>query len=81
MFEQTFVRSSIIRLLKRLDFASMEFSVYFLGYEAPENIPAETDPQQLFWLFSQKAVLSLTQYVTKEPGESKGWALGRKKGS
>ena len=39
----------------------MAFSVYFLGYEDVSNIPSDTDPQQLAWLFSRKAVLSLTQ--------------------
>nr|CAD1818987.1 unnamed protein product [Ananas comosus var. bracteatus] len=45
------------RLLKRLDFPEMKFSLYFSCYEDTASAPA--DPvQRTVWTFSQKATLS-----------------------
>lgn len=49
-----------MRLLRKLDFAEMKFSLYFLigpdaGEEAPEDPQARTA-----WMFGQRAVLELT---------------------
>lgn len=48
------------RLLKRLDFPSMNFSLYFMGYEKAEDIPTD-DKERTRWMFSRKATVELTQ--------------------
>ncbi|XP_045610144.1 lactoylglutathione lyase [Procambarus clarkii] len=48
-----------MRLLKKLDFPSMKFSLYFMGFEPAENIPQNED-ERTTWCFSQKATLELT---------------------
>ena len=50
----------IVRLLKRLDFPSMKFTLYFLGYEKKEDIP-EDEADRTRWTFSRKATIELTQ--------------------
>ncbi|XP_063221987.1 lactoylglutathione lyase [Bacillus rossius redtenbacheri] len=48
-----------MRLLQKLDFPDMKFSLYFLGYERADDVPA--DPRELAeWTFSRKATLELT---------------------
>ena len=49
------------RLLKRLDFPSMKFSLYFMGYEKAEDIPTD-DKERIRWTFSRKATVELTQW-------------------
>jgi len=52
-----------MRLLQKLDFPEMKFSLYFMGYEPAEDIPAaHTDRTR--WAFSRKATVELTQYVS-----------------
>eukprot|EP00850_Spirogloea_muscicola_P004573 SM000019S05117 [mRNA] locus=s19:1097073:1098956:+ [translate_table: standard] len=46
-------------LLKRLDYPSGKFSIYFMGYEDPREIPQD-DSERVKWLFSRKATLELT---------------------
>eukprot|EP00850_Spirogloea_muscicola_P006184 SM000029S10479 [mRNA] locus=s29:324268:326149:- [translate_table: standard] len=46
-------------LLKRLDYPTGKFSIYFMGYEDPREIPQE-DSERVNWLFSRKATLELT---------------------
>ncbi|XP_043483959.1 lactoylglutathione lyase [Leptopilina heterotoma] len=47
------------RLLQKLDFPEMKFSLYFLGYENGEDIP--TDKRECIeWTFSRKATIELT---------------------
>ncbi|XP_057315623.1 lactoylglutathione lyase-like [Hydractinia symbiolongicarpus] len=48
-----------MRLLHRLDFPSMKFSLYFMGYESEEDVP-KTDEERLVWCFSRKATLEMT---------------------
>ena len=50
----------LFRLLKRLDFPSMKFSLYFMGYEKAEDIPTD-DKERIRWTFSRKATVELTQ--------------------
>ena len=50
------------RLLKKFDFPSMKFSLYFMGYEDPADIPAD-ETERTRWVFNQRATLELTQYV------------------
>lgn len=51
----------LFRLLKRMDFPSMKFSLYFLGYEKAEDIPTTDDKERIRWTFSRKATVELTQ--------------------
>lgn len=51
-----------MRLLQKLDFPEMKFSLYFLGYENLEDIPTDRK-QSLEWTFRRKATLELTQLV------------------
>jgi len=48
-----------MRLLKKLDFAEMKFSLYFMGYENAEDIPVD-EKDRTEWTFSRKATLELT---------------------
>ena len=46
-------------LLAKFDFPAMEFSLYFMGYEDPSDVPV--DPaEQARWVFSRPALLELT---------------------
>lgn len=49
-----------MRLLKKLDFPSMKFSLYFVGYEPAEDIPSD-ETERTSWCFSRKATVELTQ--------------------
>ena len=49
-----------IRLLKRLDFPSMKFTLYFMGYEKKEDIPSD-ETERTRWMFTRKATIELTQ--------------------
>lgn len=50
-----------LRLLKKFDFPSMKFSLYFMGYEDAADIPSD-EGERSKWLFSRRATLELTQY-------------------
>lgn len=65
-----------LRLLTKLDFAEMKFSLYFLGYHAEEAIP--DDPKdRAQWMFSQPATLELTHnWGTESDPEFKGYHSG-----
>ncbi|XP_058107954.1 lactoylglutathione lyase-like isoform X1 [Magnolia sinica] len=65
-----------MKLLKRLDFPEMKFSLYFMGYENP--ISAPTDPvQRTVWTFSQKATIELTHnWGTESDPDFKGYHNG-----
>lgn len=49
-----------MRLLQKLDFPDMKFSLYFMGYEDPKEIPLDRR-ESLEWIFSRKATIELTQ--------------------
>ncbi|EDV23681.1 expressed hypothetical protein [Trichoplax adhaerens] len=57
-----------MRLLKRFDFAGMKFSLYFMGYEDPKDIP-EDENELASWVFQRKACLELTHNWGKEEAE------------
>ncbi|TDR56979.1 lactoylglutathione lyase [Halomonas ventosae] len=49
-----------MRVLRRLDFEEMQFSLYFLARPEPgERVPEETG-ERTVWTFSQRGVLELT---------------------
>ncbi|XP_012175731.1 lactoylglutathione lyase isoform X3 [Bombus affinis] len=48
-----------MQLLQKLDFPEMKFSLYFLGYENPKDIPTDKR-ESIEWTFSRKATLELT---------------------
>lgn len=58
-------------LLKRLDFAEMEFTLYFLGFIRDDDMPIPDDPQErAAYAFRQKALLELTHNWGTEKDES-----------
>ncbi|XP_057832972.1 lactoylglutathione lyase isoform X2 [Cryptomeria japonica] len=65
-----------MKLLKRLDFPDMKFSIYFMGYEDITAIPS--DPvDRTVWTFSQKATIELTHnWGTESDPEFKGYHSG-----
>lgn len=48
-----------MHLLQKLDFPEMKFSIYFLGYENPKDIPTDRR-ESIEWTFSRKATIELT---------------------
>ncbi|KAK2182399.1 hypothetical protein NP493_356g01030 [Ridgeia piscesae] len=48
-----------MRLLKKVDFPAMKFSLYFMGFEDSADIPKDS-PDRTRWVFSRKGVLELT---------------------
>ncbi|KAK6183012.1 hypothetical protein SNE40_010568 [Patella caerulea] len=48
-----------MRLLKKFDFESMKFSLFFLAYDDGSNIPKD-EKERTSYCFSQKATLELT---------------------
>ncbi|XP_063430078.1 lactoylglutathione lyase-like [Mytilus trossulus] len=58
-----------MRLLKKLDFPAMTFSLYFMGYDQPENIPTD-EKERTRYCFSQKATLELTHNWGTEKDDS-----------
>ncbi len=48
-------------LLQKLDFPSMKFSLYFMGYENPDEIPKNDYDARTVWMLSKKATIELTQ--------------------
>lgn len=49
-------------LLQKIDFPSMRFTLYFLGYEDKSDVPADIK-ERTAWTFSRRATIELTQYV------------------
>jgi lactoylglutathione lyase len=49
-----------MRLLRKLDFAEMKFSLYFLHRPDAANPPPEDAGERTAWTFSQKSILELT---------------------
>ncbi|KAK2708029.1 lactoylglutathione lyase-like [Artemia franciscana] len=65
-----------MRLLKKMDFEDMKFSLYFMGYERKEEIP-ENSKERTIWALSRKATLELTHnWGTESDLEFKGYHNG-----
>eukprot|EP00884_Botryococcus_braunii_P003240 jgi/Botrbrau1/12917/Bobra.0299s0025.6 len=65
-----------MRLLTKLDFPDMKFSLYFLGYHNQDEIP-EDPAARAEWMFSQPATLELTHnWGTEDDPEFKGYKNG-----
>lgn len=47
-------------LLVKLDFPEAKFSLYFMGYEDPKDIPTDKNERKQ-WATSRKATVELTQ--------------------
>ncbi|KAL4439269.1 hypothetical protein ABPG77_004171 [Micractinium sp. CCAP 211/92] len=63
-------------LLSKLDFADMKFSLYFLGYAKPEEVP-EDPVERCRWMMGQPACLELTHnWGTESDPEFKGYCNG-----
>lgn len=53
-----------MRLLQKLDFPAMKFSLYFMGFEEAGDIKGELgSAERSEWALAQKATLELTQYT------------------
>lgn len=50
-------------LLQKLDFPESKFSLYFLGYENPTDVPTGNNSERTKWAMSRKATVELTQLV------------------
>jgi len=48
-----------MRLLTKLDFPEMKFSLYFMGYEPAEDVP-EDQKERIRWTLQRKATIELT---------------------
>ncbi|PSC70835.1 glyoxalase I [Micractinium conductrix] len=63
-------------LLAKLDFADMKFTLYFLGYYKPEDVP-EDPVERAKWMFGLPATLELTHnWGTESDPEFKGYHNG-----
>eukprot|EP00794_Sanderia_malayensis_P019878 gene19878-21819_t len=58
-----------MRLLNKLDFHAMKFTVYFFGYEKKNDIP-DDQRERTEWSFSRKGTLELTHNWGTEKDES-----------
>lgn len=47
-------------LLQKFDFPEMKFSLYFLGYENPEDISTDKK-KNIEWVFGRRGTIELTQ--------------------
>uniref|UniRef100_H3CAW5 Lactoylglutathione lyase n=1 Tax=Tetraodon nigroviridis TaxID=99883 RepID=H3CAW5_TETNG len=65
-------------LLQKIDFPSMRFSFYFLGYEEKSDIPADIK-ERTAWTFSCRGTLELTHNWGSELDESLTHHNGNKK--
>ncbi|XP_037305961.1 lactoylglutathione lyase-like [Pungitius pungitius] len=56
-------------LLQKIDFPSMRFTLYFLGYEDKSDVPADVK-ERTAWTFSRRATIELTHNWGSESDES-----------
>ncbi|XP_034755770.1 lactoylglutathione lyase-like [Etheostoma cragini] len=56
-------------LLQKIDFPSMRFTLYFLGFEKKSDIPADIR-ERTAWTFSRRATIELTHNWGSESDES-----------
>ncbi|CAK6969584.1 lactoylglutathione lyase-like [Scomber scombrus] len=64
-----------LTLLQKIDFPSMRFTLYFLGYEDKSEIPAEIK-ERTAWTFSRRATLELTHNWGSELDETLSYHNG-----
>lgn len=53
-----------MQLLTKLDFPSMKFSLYFMGYEDPNDEAFQSElssEKRIAWVLGKKATIELTQ--------------------
>ncbi|KAL7388532.1 hypothetical protein ABVT39_015897 [Epinephelus coioides] len=62
-------------LLQKIDFPSMRFTLYFLGYEDKADIPADIK-ERTAWTFSRRATIELTHNWGSESDESLSYHNG-----
>ncbi|XP_014661998.1 PREDICTED: lactoylglutathione lyase-like [Priapulus caudatus] len=66
-----------MRLLKKMDFPEMTFSLYFMGYEKASDIPADVGIERARWMFHRKGCLELTHnWGTETDKDFKGYHNG-----
>jgi lactoylglutathione lyase len=49
-----------MRVLRKLDFPEMKFSLYFLARLRPDETPPDDAGERTAWMFSQRGILELT---------------------
>ena len=49
-----------LRVLRKLDFPELKFSLYFLAHVSPGDAPPEDAGERTAWTFAQRGVLELT---------------------
>ncbi|KAG7460441.1 lactoylglutathione lyase-like [Solea senegalensis] len=64
-------------LLQKIDFPSMRFTLYFLGYEDKSDIPANVK-ERTAWTFSRRATIELTHNWGSESDENLSYHNGNK---
>lgn len=65
-----------MRLLKRLDFADMKFTLYFMGYESREDVP-ETEKDRTIFCFTRRGTIELTHnWGTESDPNFEGYCNG-----
>ncbi|XP_056284804.1 lactoylglutathione lyase-like [Pseudoliparis swirei] len=62
-------------LLQKIDFPSMRFTLYFLGFEDKSDIPADIK-ERTAWTFSRRATIELTHNWGSESDESLSYHNG-----
>lgn len=62
-------------LLQKFDFPSMRFSLFFLGYEDPKEIPTNVKDRAC-WTFSRRATIELTHNWGSESDETQTYHNG-----
>ncbi|XP_073349427.1 lactoylglutathione lyase-like [Pagrus major] len=62
-------------LLQKIDFPSMRFTLYFLGYEEKSDIPADIK-ERTAWTFSRRATIELTHNWGSELDDSLSYHNG-----
>ena len=67
-----------MRVLRKLDFAEMQFSLYFL-HRATDDAPPNDEGERTAWTFAQRGILELTHnWGTEDQAdfyESLGWSV------
>ncbi|BES89553.1 Glyoxalase/Bleomycin resistance protein/Dioxygenase superfamily [Nesidiocoris tenuis] len=58
-----------MRLLKKIDIVPLKFTLYFMGYEAAEDIPSD-NLEAIRWTLSRKATIELTHNWGTEKDEN-----------